>query len=157
MHVNLLLYFYILPCGYYYLHVFFFRGSSFRGIARSEDKSTSRGSRPSHSRGVLGLPGSIFLSGKFRVVHAEDSTVYRRASKTTTNKPPQSLRVRRPTSSRRGLLLEPCNSPIGRTSKKNHVHVRITPLEEYRNTVIKLHAIYSMIISKFTSNIRKKY
>ena len=28
-------------------------------------------------------------------------------------------------------------------------------MEEYRNTVIKLHAIYSMIISKFTSNISK--
>ncbi len=28
-------------------------------------------------------------------------------------------------------------------------------MEEYRNTVIKLHAIYSMIISKFTGNISK--
>ena len=28
-------------------------------------------------------------------------------------------------------------------------------MEEYRNTVIKLHAIYSMIISKFTGNTSK--
>ncbi len=28
-------------------------------------------------------------------------------------------------------------------------------MEEYRNTVIKLHAIYSMIISEFTSNTSK--
>jgi len=36
------------------------------------------------------------------------------------------------------------------------MHVRITPWKNITNTVINLHAIYSMIISKFTGNISKR-
>ena len=41
-----------------------------------------------------------------------------------------------------------------RFSRKTHARLNDN-MEEYRNTVIKLHAIYSMIISKSTSNISK--
>ncbi len=40
----------------------FFRGSFSRGITRFKDKSTSRGSRPSYSRGLWRLPTPFFLS-----------------------------------------------------------------------------------------------
>ena len=45
------------------MQVFFFGGSSNRGITRSKDESTSGGSRPSYSRGDRRLPTPIFLSG----------------------------------------------------------------------------------------------
>ena len=71
--------------------VIFFGGSSYRGITRSKDKSTSRGSRSSYSRGDWRLPTLIFLSGEVSIVHAAVFTVCREASKTTTNKPPDHL------------------------------------------------------------------
>ena len=40
---------------------------------------------------------------------------------------------------------------LGIPPKKIGSRVKINYMEEYRNRVIKLHAIYSMTISKFTS------
>ncbi len=47
----------------------FLRASSYRGSTRFKDKSTSRGSRPSYSRGLWRLPTLIFLSGEISIVH----------------------------------------------------------------------------------------
>ncbi len=44
--------------------VIFFGGSSYRGITRSRDKSTSRGSRSPYSRGDWRLPTLFFFVGR---------------------------------------------------------------------------------------------
>ena len=57
LHVNLLLYFYILPCGYYYLHVFFFE---IRLIEEVQDPNRSPG-REEVGRRTLGDYGGFLL------------------------------------------------------------------------------------------------
>ncbi len=70
-------------------------------------------------------------------------------------KPPYSPRVRRPTSSRRGLLSGSCNSSKGGISKKNTVQVITTTCKIIEYKVINSHAIQSQTISKFTGNMSK--
>ncbi len=78
-------------------------------IPRSEELQDSKGSprREEVGRPTLGVSGgflaTFFYQAKFRVVHAEDSTVYRQASKTITQKPLNTLRVEESNSPRRGL------------------------------------------------------
>ena len=50
-----------------------------------------------------GFLTAFFYRAKFWVVHAEDSTVYRQASTTITQKPLNTLRVEESNSPRRGL------------------------------------------------------
>ncbi len=66
-------------------------------------------------------------------------------------KPPYSPRVRRPTSSRRGLLPGSCTSSKGVTSKKNRWSCEIIAWKNVTNTAIDSHANLSQNIGKFTS------
>ncbi len=70
-------------------------------------------------------------------------------------KPPSSLRVRRPTSSRRGLLSESCTSSIRGTWKKNRWSCEITAWKNVTNTAIDSHATLSQNSSKCAGDISK--
>ena len=62
--------------------------------------------------------------------------------------PPPNLRVR---SGQFHYYLDLVIPRFEEPPKKIGSRVKINYMEEYRNRVIKLHAIYSMTISKFTS------
>jgi hypothetical protein len=63
LHVNLLLYFYILPCGYYYLHCVFFRDSSIEEL-QDPDSSPRREEVGRRTLGDTEASYSRFLSGE---------------------------------------------------------------------------------------------
>ena len=70
--------------------------------------------------------------------------------------PPYSPRVRRPTSSRRGLLSGSCTSSIRGTWKKNRWSCEIIAWKNVTNTEIDSHATLSQNIGKFTSKTNQE-
>ncbi len=94
------------------------------GELDNKRSSARRGEFDSSTPGAIGvLLGQVFLAWRFRVVHNRNLSRQKNGSR----KPPSAPRVRRPTSSRRGLLSGSCTSSIRGISEKKHLQVIITP------------------------------
>ena len=121
--MNLLLYFHILPYGYYYLHAIFFE---IRRIEEVQDSDSSP-RREEVGRRTLGDYGgflpSFYYRARFREVQ-RGTTRKRRARKMYPNKTPIASGVEESNSPRRVPLLLLSNSSGGRFLEKKHVVIR---------------------------------